>query len=281
MNGRVLVTGATGKTGRRLMTILRGSGTPAVAASRQVADERVFFDWTDRSTWDGALNDVRTVYLVAPMAADDPASLMIDFVETATSLGTVRFVLLSASVLEAGGPAMGQVHQRLSESAAEWAVLRPSWFMENLSEGPHYATIRDERAIYTATGHGRVPFISAHDIARAAAAALTAHDPPNSDFVLTGPELLSYGEVAQRISAAIGETVTHRSLTFDELVARHVANGLSEPLAQTLAFGDLVIAENAEDRTTTGLAQLVPEPPVAFDQFVADNTQLWSTPHGG
>jgi len=258
------------------MALLRECGTPAMAASRQVADDRVLFDWTDRGTWEDALNDVRTVYLVAPMAAGDPASLMIEFIEAATSLGAVRFVLLSASVLEAGGPAMGQVHQWLSESDVEWAVLRPSWFMENLSEGPHCATIREERAIYTATGHGRVPFISARDIARAAAATLTAHDPPHSDFVLTGPELLSYDEVAQRISRAIGDNVTHHSLTFDEVVARQVANGLSEAHAQTLAFGDLVIAENGEDRRTAGLAQLVSEPPVTFDQFVADNVRFWS-----
>lgn len=276
MTGRVLVTGATGKTGRRLMALLRDNGKPALAASRQVADDRVLFDWTDRSTWERALNDVRSVYLVAPMAAGDPASLMIEFMEAATSLGAVRFVLLSASVLEAGGPAMGLVHQWLSESDAEWAVLRPSWFMENFSEGPHCATIRDERAIYSATGHGRVPLISAQDIARAAAAALIAHDPPQSDFVLTGPELLSYDEVAQRIGNAIGETVTHHSLTFDEIVARQVAKGLSESHAQTLALGDLVIAQNGEDRLTTGLAQLVSEPAESFDQFVADNARLWS-----
>lgn len=278
MTGRVLVTGATGKTGRRLMTLLRESGTPAVAASRQVADDRVLFDWTERGTWDGALEDVRSIYLVAPMAAGDAASLMIDFVEAAISSGAMRFVLLSASVLEAGGPAMGQVHQWLSESDAEWAVLRPSWFMENFSEGPHCATIRDERTIYSATGDGRVPLISAEDIARAGAAALTALDPPNSDFVLTGPELLNYDEVAKRISGAIGEPVTHRVLTFEELVARQVANGLSEPHAQTVALGDLVVAEGAEDRTSTGLAQLVSAPPVIFDQFVARNSGLWSSP---
>ncbi len=171
---------------------------------------------------------------------------------------------------------MGQVHQWLAGSGTEWAVLRPSWFMENFSEGPHCTTIRDERAIYTATGHGRVPFISAHDIARGAAAALTAEDAPNSDFVLTGPDLLSYDEVARRISDAIGETVTHYPLTFDELVARHVAHGLIEPHAQSLAFMDLIIAEGAEDRITNGLAELVSEPPVTFDQFVANAAPSWN-----
>jgi ergot alkaloid biosynthesis protein len=272
---QVLVTGATGKTGRRLMELLRQGDVPAVAASREAAQDRVLFDWTDRGTWDGALHDVGAVYLVAPMAADDPGPLMIDFVERALALGADRFVLLSASVLEAGGPVMGQVHQWLSQSGTGWAVLRPSWFMENFSEGPHCATIRDERAIYSASGQGRVPFLSAEDIARAAAAALTMEDPPDSDFVLTGPELLSFDDAAQRIGRAIGETVTHRSLSFDERVARQVAHGLSEAHAQTVALGDLVIAENGEDRLTNALADLVSAPPVTFDDFAAENAWRW------
>jgi ergot alkaloid biosynthesis protein len=275
---RVLITGATGKTGHRLLALLDERNISARAASRKPPTGGVHFDWTDRTTWDTALVDVRSVYLVAPMGADDAVSLMTEFIETAISRGVARFVLLSASPIEAGGPAMGQVHQWLAGSGAEWAVLRPSWFMENLSEGPHCITIRDERAIYTATGHGRVPFISAHDIARGAAAALTAKDAPNSDFVLTGPDLINYDEVARRISDAIGETVVHHSLTFDELVARHVANGLIEPHAQTLALMDLIIAEGAEDRTTTRLAELSSEPPVTFDQFVAHAAPSWNRP---
>jgi len=227
--GRVLVTGATGKTGRRLLTLLDERRVPAMAASREPPTGGIRFDWTDRTTWDAVLDGVSAIYLVAPMGADDAVSLMTEFIAMAIDRGVARFVLLSASSLDAGGPAMGQVHQWLQTSCVEWAVLRPSWFMENFSEGPHRATIREERAIYSATAHGRVPFISAHDIAAAAATALTAPVPPHADYVLTGPELLSYDEVAQRISAVIGETITHHSLTFDELVARHIANGLSEP----------------------------------------------------
>lgn len=70
----------------------------------------------------------------------------------ALSSGVRRFVLLSASSLEAGGPMMGQVHAYLQSMAPEWAVLRPSWFMQNFSEQQRLATIRDEGAIYSATG---------------------------------------------------------------------------------------------------------------------------------
>jgi ergot alkaloid biosynthesis protein len=275
MNGHILVTGATGKTGRRLVAALREQGAPTVGTSRQGGDGRVRFDWTDRSTWDGSLDGAVSAYLVAPMGVGDPASIMIEFTQTAITRGVVRFVLLSASLLEVGGPAMGQVHQWLAQSGAEWAVLQPSWFMENLSEGPHCVSIRDERAIYSAAGNGRVAFISADDIAKAAAAALMAEEAPNSDFILTGPEALSYDQVAERISSAIGRTVTHVPLSFDELVARHMASGLIESHAQTLAFMDLAIATGAEDRVTEDMKQLVAEPPVTFDTFVAEHVRSW------
>jgi uncharacterized protein YbjT (DUF2867 family) len=207
---------------------------------------------------------------------------MISFAQNAIERGVERFVLLSGSPIEAGGPATGKVHAWLQTSGAEWAVLRPSWFMENLSEGPHHPlTIRNERTIYTAAGDGRVPFISAWDIVRAAAHTLTSEHAPNADFVLTGPEPLSYSDVAQRLSSALGVTITHHPLTFDELVARQMANGLTELQAQAFAIMDLVIADGAEDRVTGHVEDLTQRAPVSFDQFVSDNVAAWAQPMGG
>ncbi|HEY8479450.1 MAG TPA: ergot alkaloid biosynthesis protein [Spirillospora sp.] len=276
MSGPVLVTGATGKTGRRLLAALRARGVPARAASRRPGEGRVHFDWTDRGTWNAAVDGAGSAYLVSPSGVADPASLVIEFVEAAMARGVARFVLLSASLLEAGGPAMGRVHQWLAGSASEWAVLRPSWFMQNFSEGPHRATIREEHAIYSATGAGRVPFISADDIAEAAAAVLTAGRAPNTDFVLTGPEPLDYAQVAARIGEAAGFTVAHKRVGAEELVARLTAGGLGEAHAQALAAMDVAIAAGAEDRTTPDLRELIGRPPTGFSTFVTDNVAAWT-----
>jgi ergot alkaloid biosynthesis protein len=282
MSRRILVTGGTGKTGRRLVEVLKEQGALGVPAARSVPPGGIRLDWADPTTWSAALDEVRAVYLVAPPGIWDSAETMISFAKTAIERGVERFVLLSGSPIEAGGPAMGKVHAWLQTSGAEWAVLRPSWFMENLSEGPHHPlTIRDERAIYTAAGDGRVPFISAWDIARAAAYTLTSEQPPNADFVLTGPEPLSYSDVAQRLSSALGVTITHHPLTFDELVARHMANGLTEIQAQAFAIIDLVIADGAEDRVTDCVEELTGRAPFSFDQFVGDNIAAWSQPTRG
>jgi ergot alkaloid biosynthesis protein len=276
MSGRVLVTGGTGKTGRRVVEILSERGTSVVPAARSVPVGGVRFDWTDPSTWSAALEDIGAVYLVAPPGVWDSGQTMISFVETAVQRGVHRFVLLSGSPIEAGGPMVGQVHAWLKTSSVEWAVLRPSWFMENLSEGPHHLTIHLERAIYTAAGDGRVPFISTWDIAQAAAHTLTSEQAPNDDFILTGSQALSYDDVAQRLTTALGVAITHHSLTFEELVARQMSMGLTEERAQSLAIMDLVIADGAEDRTTGWVEDLTHRAPVPFDQFVQNNIAAWS-----
>ena len=68
--------------------------------------------------------------------------------------------------------------------------------LENLVESPvHAGSIKNESKIYSATSDGKVPFVSADDIAAVAVKSLTGETPPNTDYVILGPELLSYGEV--------------------------------------------------------------------------------------
>lgn len=275
MNALVLVTGGTGKTGRRLVSRLRQSGFACRIAARGMrADDP--FDWTQPGTWARTLEGVTAAYLVAPTLQQDVAPIMIDFLEQALRRGVSRFVLLSASLLPAGGPAMGQVHLWLEQNAAQWAVLRPSWFMENFSEGHHLRSIREEGRIYSATESGRVPFISADDIAAVAQAALTRETSFNSDFVLTGGEPISYDEVAGCIGGAIGRAVSHHRISADELAARHRSLGLPTLHAQTLAAMDTAIAAGMEDRVTDWVQLLTGRQPARFDDFVAATASKWS-----
>ncbi|MGV8989757.1 MAG: NAD(P)H-binding protein [Cypionkella sp.] len=161
MAQRILVTGGKGKTGRRLagrLATMRIETVIGTRAPTEAQDRR--FDWADlssASTFDGC----DAVYLVAPTDRTVQLAVMRPMVELAKAQGVRRLVLLSSSLLERGGPMMGEVHAWLAHAAPEWAVLRPSRFMQNFSEGPHAVTIREEGKIYSATGAGRVGFIDA------------------------------------------------------------------------------------------------------------------------
>lgn len=273
---RVLITGGKGKTGRRVASRLAAMGIDVAIGTRTPDGPRHRrFDWADPSSA-SAFDGCDAVYLVAPTDRTDHLAVMQPLLQEAMGRGVRRFVLLSSSRLEPGGPMMGEVHAWLAKSASAWAVLRPSWFMQNFPEGPHAATIRDEGIIYTATGAGRVGFIDAEDIAATAAASLTAKTPLNSDVVLTGPEALSYDDIAAIITAALGRSVRHVSLDPAALAARLVAQSLPADYAEMLVGLDADIASGAEDYTTSGVDQMTRQQPTSFRTFANRVFKTWA-----
>lgn len=272
MKDLVLVTGGTGKTGASLVAQLRRAGLPHRAASRHGV---LPFDWVRPGTWDAALEDVASVYLIAPPTVNDPYNSMLDFIASAMRKGVRRFVFLSMAGLPAGGPAHGQVHQWLKDNSDDWAVLCASAFMQNFSQGHNLAAIREEDQIYSNTGTGRVPFIDADDIAAAAFAVLTAPTPLNTEFVLTGEESMSYDRVAELIGHTCGRRISHTHVSTAEMAERLIKRGLPEATARFLAFGYATIAAGMADRTTDVLRTLIGRPPTTFQTFAEGNADVW------
>lgn len=121
---------------------------------------------------------------------------MKSFIDLSLTHHVKRVVLLSASLIDVGdGPNFSEVSGYVTRLGVEYAILRPTWFMENFSEQQHLPTIRDQDMIVTATGEGKVPFVSAEDIAEVAFRALTDERAHNTDHLILGPELYSYDEV--------------------------------------------------------------------------------------
>ncbi|MFE6401556.1 ergot alkaloid biosynthesis protein [Streptomyces alboflavus] len=274
----VLVTGATGTTGTRVTTRLAALGHTVRAASRSgrtphPGARAVRFDWYDEATHAAALDGADRVYLVAPVGDPDPVAVVLPFLRRARAAGVTRVVLLSSSAIEAGGPALGQIHRLLAEEGLfeEWSALRPSWFMQNFTaDHPHAQSVRTDGVLTTATGTGRVPFVDADDIAAVAAHALTATPPPGHDLVITGPEALTYDEVAATLTDVTGRAVTHHAVSADELAERLTERGLPAGFARVLAALDDGIRGGAEDRVTDTVARLTGRAPRSFADYCRD-----------
>lgn len=141
----ILLTGGTGKTSVRIASLLSSSQspTPYILASRSGTFPRSLlnarsckFDWHNQSTWASPWTiageqGIKAVYLVAAGLLE-PLEILKPFVEFARERGTKRFVLLSSSAIEEGGPLMGKVHEYLKGlegEGMEWCAVRPAWFM--------------------------------------------------------------------------------------------------------------------------------------------------------
>lgn len=267
----ILVLGGTGTTGRLVARKLADRGHLRRVAARRPPADGVRFDWHDPATHAAALAGVRAAYVIAPVGVPDPAPIVLPFLERARDAGVTRAVLLSSSAITAADPGLGRIHARLGAILPQWAVLRPSWFMENLvGDHPHAVSAREHGEIVSATGTGRVAFIDPDDIAEVAVRALTDDEPHRTDHVLTGPEALSYADAAALLSVHWGRPVRHRAVSAAELTARLTAAGVPADFAPLLAGLDVAIAAGAEDRTTDTVARLTGRRPRSLADFLAD-----------
>ena len=269
-----LVIGASGTTGSRVVAQLVAAGHGVKAASRRATPvlgaAPVRFDWYDPSTHAAALDGADRVYLIPPPADPDPVAVMVPFLRQARAAGVHRAVLLSSSAIPEGGPAVGSVHRALPDLVEQWAVLRPSWFMQNFTaKHEHALSIAEHGSILTATGSGRVGFIDAQDIAAVAFRALTNEHAPDTDLVLTGPEALSYDDIAAIMTEVTGRLVVHRSLSYEQMRDRLAAQ-IPEEFAAMLAGLDRAIAEGSEDRVTDAVQRLTSRPARTFRAFLEE-----------
>ncbi|KAK0207009.1 hypothetical protein DFS33DRAFT_1318412 [Desarmillaria ectypa] len=277
-----LITGGKGKTALRLAHLLKDANKPFLVASRSAgvpADEfpSCRFDWLDTATYPNPwskVEDIISVYLVPPQVLDmlPPMKAFIDYCR---EKGVKRFVLLSASVIEPGGPVAGKVHEYLAKIGVDYCVLRPTWFMENFSQ-QHRGPFKSENKIYSATGDGKVPFVSAEDIAAVAFRALVDPESHNTDHFIRGPELLSYNEVAEIFTEILGRKITHVKLTQLEMAEWFTkATGMPEEYANMLALMDVHIAKGAEETLDDTVLRVTGRSPIQFSTFAKSVRQVW------
>jgi len=167
------------------------------------------------------------------------------------------------------------VHAWLRANAQEWVVLRPSWFMQNLTQGQHCEPIKTESTIYTATQDGRMGFISAQDIANCAATLLTTPNVENTDHIITGPEAISYDFIAQILSNQLSRKIEHKRLSSQDIVKRFQDLGFPEDYANGLASMDVAISNGSEDQVTNNVKLVSGVAPMSMETFIKSNIHFW------
>lgn len=276
--GKILILGATGNTGSALAQLLKASGTPLRTAARNElasSPDHVHFDWGDPRTHGPAVAGVERLYLVAPVGAADPLPLVKPFLAEAQAAGLQRVVLLSSSAVNPGDPGLGQIDALVRATAPEWATLRPSWFMQNfVGDHPLADGIRSRGEIVTATGDGRLPFVDARDIAATAAALLQEDSIVSSEHLVTGPQALSYADVAALVSELMGRPVRHVAVTEEALTQRLITAGYEAAFASALAGLDADIRAGRQAQIADTVDRLTGRAPRSFRDFIAEHRQL-------
>ena len=263
-NGPVLVTGGTGKTGRRVVELLRARDVPVRVGSR-AADPP--FDWEQPATWAPALQGASAAYvayypdLAVPAATPAVAALA----ETALAVGTRRLVLLSGR-----GEEEAQAAEKvLADSGADWTVLRASWFDQNFSEGYLLDSVLAGEVALPAGDVGE-PFTDADDIAEVATVVLTEEGHVGQTYELTGPRLLTFAEAVATIARETGHDVAFTRIPPADFAAGLAAVEVPADVIDLLVYLFGTVLDGRNESVQNGVERVLGRPPRDFADFARD-----------
>jgi len=287
-NRTLLVTGASGRLGRRVVELLVDS-----RADRLVATTR----YPDR------LGDLAKRGVIVRRADfDDPRSLAAAFA------GADRLLLVSTDAIDAPGRrieqhraaidaarAVGAGHviytsfaepdprfmvaadhwateRALAASGLGWTALRHNLYTEYLAQVLPEA-IASGRLV-AAAGEGGAAFVTREDCARAAAAALSSTDTGDRVLEIAGPAIVTVRDVARLASELAGRPVSYVPVEPAALKAGLVAAGLRGHVADVLVSMHVAMAQGKFRAATSAVADLTGRVPMSVAVFLSSKSDL-------
>jgi uncharacterized protein YbjT (DUF2867 family) len=276
----ILLLGGTGKTARRIAPLL----TTATVRTAARSGAGVRFDWDDSATHGAALEGVDALYLVPPTMRLDFAPLVSAFLDRAEAAGVRHVTLLSARGVEHAPPELATRATELDLAARTkltHSILRPGWFMQDFDEYFFQPAIAADGVIVAPTGDGAEAFVHADDIAEVAAATLLApSEHAGAAYALSGPEALTFAQVAARISAAAGRAVSHVDPPVEQWVADTAGAGMPLDYAQLLGRLFDNVRAGATAAISDDVERVTGHAPRSFDDYLASPATVaaWTAP---
>ncbi len=272
MNSKpILVLGATGKTGRRIVSILESSGHDVRRGSRSATPS---FDWNNEAGWDDCLDGVGAAYInYAPDLAMPGATDSIQaFVDRAKRHGVERLVLLSGR-----GEDEAQACERIvQDSGIDWTVVRASWFNQNFSEGAFVEMVQAGKITLPDVDTPE-PFVDVDDIAEVAVAALTEPGHAREVYEVTGPRMLTLADIAAELSSATGRKIDYVPVPHDAFVASVAESGAPKDVVWMLDYLFATVLDGRNAYLTDGVQRALGREPRDFADYARDvaATGVW------
>ncbi|MFB7444359.1 NmrA family NAD(P)-binding protein [Streptomyces mirabilis] len=271
-----LILGGTGRTGSLLADGLAQRGITPRTAARSGADVR--FDWDDPATHADALAGVDRLYLVTPTLRVRYADQVAAFLDLAEAAGVRHVTYLSVYNADQApeGVDISAVEADLaSRHSITHSILRPAWVMQNFTDD-HLPVI--EGVITAPSAGGREAFVDAADIAAVAVETLMDTEThAGATYSLTGPQALTFGEVADIIASASGRPITYSDINQETWINGALAAGVPVDFAVIMNWltGSIVAGDGATP--TDDIEKVTGRPATTFREFAHRNAHAWTS----
>ncbi len=284
----ICVTGASGTVSSEVIRQLESAKAPFCAAyfsnekaeaARASGIEAVIIDYNRPETLRAAFQGCEELFLLGPNALNQ-SELERNAVEAAKAAGVRHIVKQSVMGAAQESYSLAKVHRpgekAIESSGLAWTFLRPNSFMQNAVTFMG-GTIRAEGTFYSATGQAKISHVDVRDIAAVAVEALTGANHEGKAYTLSGPDALTYDELAGELSKALGRPITHINLSPSDLKGGMLAEGMPEAIADRMLDLERYFSEGRASHITNDIKQVTGREPRRFAEYVRETaaTGAW------
>lgn len=281
----ILVIGGRSKIGSALLNELerRGEQVRALvragepAGKRAAGVELVTGDLADEGSLVNAMDGIEKVFLLSS-PHPDAVSWHRNAIDAARRTEVQLLVRSSIIGADRESPAAfvnshTTCDRYLEDSGLPFVIVRPNLFLQSVAEST-VPSIDAQGAFYVDAGDARISMVDTRDVAAVACVVLTEDGHAGAHYDVTGPEALSYHDVASKLSSALGRKITYVDAPDDAMRSALLGFGLDQWFADALVGLYQDYRRSGTDGYASALSDTVERitgrPPRSLDELLSE-----------
>lgn len=285
----ILVTGATGTIGSHLVKLLQAFGASFKAMVRSKENAQLFKehgfsavigDFNHPDSLDKAFTGIDSLFLLTSPSPDQVVQQSNALV-AAQKAGVQKIVKVSAIGTASNSPVQlfrwhAETEEQIRTSGINHTFLHPQSFMQNFFQ--YILSIQDQNAFHAPMKDSKVPMIDARDIGMVAAKILSEDGHEGKTYTLTGPEPISYQQIAELFTEQLGRSIQYVDVPVKAAEKAMREMGMPDWLVNDLiAINQATVTQGVVEANQT-IKQITGIAATSFDQFLKDHLEIFSTP---
>jgi NAD(P)H dehydrogenase (quinone) len=288
----IVVTGASGRLGRRIVELLLDSGAPRVITTtryparitdlsrRGAVVRRADFDVP--SGLEHAFEGAERMVLVSTDSPARGAEQHAAAIAAARRAGVKHVVFTSAWHADRSTfPRSKQLRRTeiaIAQSGLSWSILRNNLYAESLFEVLDLKRASSTHAMVAATGTGTVSWVTRDDCAWAAVAAAVSTDEASRIFEIGGPSEMGVAEVAALVGNLTGRPVKYVPVEPEVARQRLVESAVTRARAGRVLSVQVAIADGSFSGSSQDFGKLTGREPISVRDLLEAQREALEEP---